>query len=195
MRFPARLFSLLLTLLLSKTAFGSHSMGSDLTYQCLGGNSYEITLSFYRDCAGIDADTGAFIVFQSSCFPADSVEIFQIPGTGRSVRPARRRRRLATAVRSPASRNTSTAASSPCPVRVPTGTSATTSVAAMPPSPTSRIRRTRRCTSTRRSTTPTACATTRRCFPISRCRSSASDSSSASTTARTIRKATRSCIN
>ena len=88
MRFPARLFSLLLILLLSKTAVGSHSMGSDLTYQCLGGNSYEITLSFYRDCAGIDADTGAFIVFQSSCFQADSVEIFQIAGTGQEISPA-----------------------------------------------------------------------------------------------------------
>lgn len=62
-------------------------MGSDLTYRCLGGNTYEITLSFYRDCAGIEADTQAFIVFQSSCFPADSILIYQVPGTGQEISP------------------------------------------------------------------------------------------------------------
>lgn len=69
------------------TSHASHSMGSDLTYHCLGGNTYEIELSFYRDCAGVEADTGGFIVFQSSCFPADSVEIFQIAGTGQEISP------------------------------------------------------------------------------------------------------------
>ncbi len=63
-------------------------MGSDLTYRCLGGNSYEITLSFYRDCAGIDADPTAEIFFQSSCFPASSFTISQIPGTGQEISPA-----------------------------------------------------------------------------------------------------------
>ncbi|MDP5171382.1 MAG: gliding motility-associated C-terminal domain-containing protein [Bacteroidia bacterium] len=32
--------------------FGTHAMGSDLTYRCLGGNTYEITLTIYRDCVG-----------------------------------------------------------------------------------------------------------------------------------------------
>lgn len=31
---------------------GTHAMGSDLTYRCLGGNTYEITLTIYRDCVG-----------------------------------------------------------------------------------------------------------------------------------------------
>jgi len=30
-------------------------MGMDLTYQCLGGDTFAITLTFYRDCAGINA--------------------------------------------------------------------------------------------------------------------------------------------
>ena len=30
----------------------THAMGSDLTYRCLGGNTYEITLTIYRDCVG-----------------------------------------------------------------------------------------------------------------------------------------------
>lgn len=31
---------------------GTHAMGSDLTYRCIGGNTYEITLTIYRDCVG-----------------------------------------------------------------------------------------------------------------------------------------------
>jgi len=65
----------------------SHSMGSDLTYRCLGGNSYEITLSFYRDCAGVEADTAALIHFQSSCYGDDTLTIYQIPGTGQEISP------------------------------------------------------------------------------------------------------------
>ena len=65
----------------------SHSMGSDLTYRCLGGNSYEITLSFYRDCAGVEADTAALIHFNSSCFGDDTLTIYQIPGTGQEISP------------------------------------------------------------------------------------------------------------
>ena len=71
----------------TEVANASHSMGSDLTYHCLGGNTYEIQLSFYRDCAGIDADTGGYIVFQSSCYPADSVLIYQIAATGQEISP------------------------------------------------------------------------------------------------------------
>ena len=80
------IISLILTIS-SFSAKASHSMGSDLTYHCLGGNQYEITLSFYRDCVGIDADTGAYIVFQSSCYPADSLLIYQIAGTGQEISP------------------------------------------------------------------------------------------------------------
>ena len=57
------LFFLLFSLATANRSLASHSMGSDLTYRCLGGNSYEITLSFYRDCAGIDADPAAEIFF------------------------------------------------------------------------------------------------------------------------------------
>lgn len=33
-------------------ASASHLMGSDITYRCLGNNTYKITLKVYRDCAG-----------------------------------------------------------------------------------------------------------------------------------------------
>ena len=194
MRFPARLFSLLLTLLLSKTAFGSHSMGSDLTYQCLGGNSYEITLSFYRDCAGIDADTGAFIVFQSSCFPADSVEIFQIPGTGQEISPACAAQATTcnggtfTGIQEYIYRGIITLPG-PCTdwnisYNLCCRNAAITNI--QDPSNTQMYIY---------ATLDNTNGLCNNCFPTSRCRSSVLDSSSASTTARTIRKATRSCIN
>ena len=49
-----RLFSLGLCILLlsSSKAIATHAMGSDLTYRCLGGSTYEITLTIYRDCVG-----------------------------------------------------------------------------------------------------------------------------------------------
>lgn len=90
-RIPVKYFSFLLILLMMLASHqklqASHSMGSDLTYRCLGGNSYEITLSFYRDCAGVEADTAALIHFNSSCFGDDTLTIYQIPGTGQEISP------------------------------------------------------------------------------------------------------------
>src|SRR5687768_10274444 len=40
---------------LSGEAYASHAQGGDLTYTCLGGNQYQLRLSFYRDCAGVNA--------------------------------------------------------------------------------------------------------------------------------------------
>ncbi len=45
----------------------SHAMGSDLTYTCLGGDQYAITLAFYRDCSGINAPANMPVVITSSC--------------------------------------------------------------------------------------------------------------------------------
>lgn len=46
----------------------SHAMGADLTYTCLGPNTYEIRLTFFRDCGGIAAPTSATVNFESvSC--------------------------------------------------------------------------------------------------------------------------------
>ena len=38
----------------SKT-FASHLVGGTMTYECLGGDNYEITLTLYRDCNGSGA--------------------------------------------------------------------------------------------------------------------------------------------
>lgn len=42
---------------LNQSAFATHAVGADLTYQCTGSNTYEITLRFYRDCSGSAAPT------------------------------------------------------------------------------------------------------------------------------------------
>jgi gliding motility-associated-like protein len=71
------------------TAMASHSMGADMTYECLGGNTYKITLSFYRDCFGSPAPNNATVsVNSSSCSKNLSVTLTKIAGTGQEVTPA-----------------------------------------------------------------------------------------------------------
>lgn len=49
-------------------AKASHAMGADLTYSCIGNNIYQVTLKFYRDCAGVSAPSSAPITIRSvSC--------------------------------------------------------------------------------------------------------------------------------
>ena len=81
------LFGLLM--LFSNRANASHAMGADLTYQCLGGNTYQITVSFYRDCIGIAAPASPFVTISSaSCGQSLGVTCYPRPGTGQEVTPA-----------------------------------------------------------------------------------------------------------
>ncbi|MBL4577600.1 MAG: PKD domain-containing protein, partial [Flavobacteriales bacterium] len=66
----------------------SHSVGADLTYTCLGGNQYLISLAFYRDCSGISAPSSANInITSSSCGQTLNETLSPIPGTGQEVTP------------------------------------------------------------------------------------------------------------
>lgn len=38
-------------------SFASHVMGGDITYTCVGGNNYLVTLTLYRDCFGVTIGT------------------------------------------------------------------------------------------------------------------------------------------
>ena len=70
------------------SAYASHTMGADMTYECLGGNSYKVTLSFYRDCIGIPAPANAVVSINSpSCGQNLSVTCYPRPGTGQEVTP------------------------------------------------------------------------------------------------------------
>ena len=65
-----------LTLAGSHKARASHAMGVDLTYICLGNNEYVFTISFYRDCSGINAPTTADLDLSSiSCSQNFSVTL------------------------------------------------------------------------------------------------------------------------
>ena len=69
-----RTFLLTLVFIISFFSFNiqkveaSHAMGADLTYTCVGQDSFQITLSFYRDCAGVTAPASANVSISSiSC--------------------------------------------------------------------------------------------------------------------------------
>jgi len=65
--FPYLVLCLLSFSFLSET-YGSHAVGADLSYTCLGGNQYEFQLAFYRDCDGISAPASPSISISSlSC--------------------------------------------------------------------------------------------------------------------------------
>ncbi|NNF01081.1 MAG: PKD domain-containing protein, partial [Bacteroidia bacterium] len=75
-----------LSLLQATNSDASHAMGADLTYTCLGGNTYRVTLSFYRDCIGISAPGSVYInVSSASCGENLGVTAFPIAGTGQEV--------------------------------------------------------------------------------------------------------------
>ncbi len=67
-------------------ANASHAMGADLTYESLGGNTYKVRFSFYRDCVGIPAPANVYISIRSvSCNRNLGVTANPIPGTGQQV--------------------------------------------------------------------------------------------------------------
>jgi hypothetical protein len=76
----------LLFILRADPAKASHAMGADLTYECLGGNTYKVRLSFYRDCIGILAPANIYVNIRSvSCGQTLGVTCNPIPGTGQEV--------------------------------------------------------------------------------------------------------------
>ncbi len=69
-----------------RQSYASHAMGADLTYECLGGNTYKIRVSFYRDCIGIPAPGSITVnVRSNSCNQNFGVTCNPIPGTGQEV--------------------------------------------------------------------------------------------------------------
>ncbi len=58
-------------------AKASHAMGVDITYTCVpGGNTYDLTLNFYRDCAGISAPSSVWVdVSSATCGFSTSVNL------------------------------------------------------------------------------------------------------------------------
>ncbi len=59
---------------LSTATYATHNMGADLTYRCLGGLQYEITLSVYIDCQGI-VPPGSYTVNANSASCSQSASV------------------------------------------------------------------------------------------------------------------------
>lgn len=55
------------TSVLLDSVYASHISGGEITYECLGGNQYLITLNLYRDCDGITMGNSESITVESSC--------------------------------------------------------------------------------------------------------------------------------
>ena len=82
------LMMVLTVLALVPQAQATHSMGADLTYECVGGNSYRIRVSFYRDCIGINAPTNVVANINSaSCGYSFTQTLTPLPGTGQEITP------------------------------------------------------------------------------------------------------------
>lgn len=82
-------FSAMLLLFFSgtETAQATHAVGTDLTYTCLGGNDYEITLTLYRDCDGVAAPNAPDVSISSaSCGQSTTLTLSQA-GVPQEVSP------------------------------------------------------------------------------------------------------------
>jgi hypothetical protein len=76
----------LTALLANQEAQATHAAGADLTYSWISGNSYEVTATFYRDCAGVDAPSQVQIDINSpSCQYSNAVFINRITPTGQEI--------------------------------------------------------------------------------------------------------------
>lgn len=67
---PLRKYFVAITLFicafLPQVSFASHAVGADIGYTCLGNNQYRVRLTFYRDCAGINAPSSVSINARSA---------------------------------------------------------------------------------------------------------------------------------
>lgn len=61
------ILSLFSAFFITNTAHASHVSGGDITYECIGPNQYEVTLTLHRDCSGITMSTSASVTFSNTC--------------------------------------------------------------------------------------------------------------------------------
>ncbi len=77
--------ALLFFLPVQKT-YATHASGSDLTYTWVSGNTFKVTVSFFRDCAGVAAPTSITLNAKStSCNKNQSYTLAKVPGSGNEI--------------------------------------------------------------------------------------------------------------
>lgn len=68
------------------SASATHISGADITYKWISGNTYQLSLTLYRDCAGIAAPATAAVTYSSvSCGRNLSINLTKVPGTGQEI--------------------------------------------------------------------------------------------------------------
>lgn len=73
------MFVLLYTVLAWQDAKATHSMGANLTYECIGPGQYRVTLDFFRDCDGITPFTSYSVSYSSAtCGVSASFTVNQV---------------------------------------------------------------------------------------------------------------------
>lgn len=82
------LVSLLCVVCSLQKTYATHAMGAEITYDCISGNSYEITLSFYRDCNGVSpSNTYNLSIYSNSCNYTSSLIVTKQAGYPIDVSP------------------------------------------------------------------------------------------------------------
>lgn len=80
------LLSFLAQVLFVQPAAATHSAGSDLTYTWVSGNTYRVTVAFYRDCAGVAAPTSITLNTRSaSCSRNQNFTLNLVAGSGQEI--------------------------------------------------------------------------------------------------------------
>ena len=59
------IFLCALLLTAGNQAHASHAMGVDVSYECIGTNSYTFTVELYRDCFGVSPGSTTSLDFNS----------------------------------------------------------------------------------------------------------------------------------
>jgi len=70
-----------------REARATHGVGAELTYRCMGGNLYEFTLKYYRDCRGVAMPQTQLITIASvSCGITSTLTLNKV-GVGEDISP------------------------------------------------------------------------------------------------------------
>ncbi|MEO1450225.1 MAG: hypothetical protein AAFV07_11905, partial [Bacteroidota bacterium] len=89
--FGGRLYASLLFCLLtcfSSDLMATHTMGADITYECIGNGQYRVTLTLFRDCTGILPLTSQTLEYRSAtCGVNASINLVQPAGGPIDVTP------------------------------------------------------------------------------------------------------------
>ncbi|MEO0472567.1 MAG: hypothetical protein AAF206_23315, partial [Bacteroidota bacterium] len=65
----------------------THTMGADLTYNCIGPNQYQVVLTFFRDCDGIVPTATQTVTYASASCGVSSTILLTQPNPAVDVTP------------------------------------------------------------------------------------------------------------